>query len=76
MNDSIACIVVILLMLLLWSVFMILGALIFTWSWNLLLPLLWAAAPKIGFWHAIAAGFLIGAVKSVISFSTYQNAKS
>lgn len=62
-----------LFVLLLWAGLTALGALFFMWAWNLLMPLLWHSAPHIGFWHAVAAGILIGTIKGIIQFSTTVN---
>ena len=66
-------VIVALLILLLWAGITALGALFFMWAWNLLMPLIWHAAPHLGFWQAVAAGILIGTVKGVIQFTNTIN---
>lgn len=57
----------------LWAGVAALGAFCFMWAWNLLMPLLWHAAPHLGFWHAYAACILIDTVKGIIQFSNTGN---
>jgi hypothetical protein len=58
-----------LFILAIWAGLTTIVAVLFMWAWNLFMPLVWATAPKIGFWHAIAAGFLLGAIKGIFQFS-------
>jgi len=73
MNKVIIGAIVGAIVLLLWAGFTALGALLFMWAWNLLVPVLWHAAPHLGFWQAVAAGILIGTVKGVIQFTNTIN---
>lgn len=43
------------------------SACLFAWAWNLVVPLLWHAAPHLTWVHAIAIGFVSSAIKGIIS---------
>ena len=62
-----------LFVLALWAAFTFVGALFFAWAWNLVMPLLWAAAPHITWLHALAISILLGALKGIVQFSKTVN---
>lgn len=67
MNDSFGVILLaVTLIALVWVSFVTGAALLFMWAWNLLMPLMWAAAPHITLIQAIAAGFLLGVIRGII----------
>lgn len=42
-----------------------LGPLIFMAAWNYVMPVFWAGAPHIGFWHALAAVIILGFIGGI-----------
>lgn len=46
-----------------------LGAVIFMWAWNLFMPIVWPAAPKLGFWAGVGAVMLISFLKGIFQIT-------
>ena len=59
--------------LLLWAAFTFIGALLFAWAWNFVVPLFWHTAPHLTWVHALCISFVLGALKGIVQFSTTVN---
>jgi hypothetical protein len=43
------------------------SACLFAWAWNLVVPLLWHAAPRLTWVHAVAIGFVFSLVRGLVT---------
>lgn len=50
------------------------SALLFMWAWNIIMPLMWTAAPVLTFWPSLGAVVLIGFVAGIFNRGAVVNA--